>query len=96
MKKYNKFDYLSIFIAIASFFVIYILILSKGNVFYGSTMDYANQHYLIPEYFRTLFYETKDFFPSFALNLGMGQNIYNFSYYGLFNPIILISLKHNK
>lgn len=91
MKKYNKFDYLSIFIAIASFFVIYILILSKGNVFYGSTMDYANQHYLIPEYFRTLFYETKDFFPSFALNLGMGQNIYNFSYYGLFNPIILIS-----
>lgn len=91
MKKYNKFDYLNIFIAIASFFVIYILILSKGNVFYGSTMDYANQHYLIPEYFRTLFYETKDFFPSFALNLGMGQNIYNFSYYGLFNPIILIS-----
>lgn len=91
MKKYNKFDYLNIFIAIASFFVIYILILSKGNVLYGSTMDYANQHYLIPEYFRTLFYETKDFFPSFALNLGMGQNIYNFSYYGLFNPIILIS-----
>lgn len=91
MKKYNKFDYLNIFIAIASFFVIYILILSKGNVLYGSTMDYANQHYLIPEYFRTLFYETKDIFPSFALNLGMGQNIYNFSYYGLFNPIILIS-----
>lgn len=91
MKKYTKFDYLNIFIIIASFFAVYFIILGNGNVFYGSTMDYANQHYMIPEYFRTLFYETKDFIPSFAFNLGMGQNIFNFSYYGLFNPLILIS-----
>ena len=91
LKKYTKFDYLNIFLIIASFFAIYFIILGNGNVFYGSTMDYANQHYMIPEYFRALFYETKDFIPSFAFNLGMGQNIFNFSYYGLFNPLILIS-----
>ena len=91
MKKYNKFDYLNIFMIILSFFIVYLFILRSGNVIYGSTMDYANQHYMIPEYFRTLFYDTHNFFPSLALNLGMGQNIYNFSYYGLFNPLILIS-----
>lgn len=91
MKKYNKFDYLNIFMIIISFFIVCLFILRSGNVMYGSTMDYANQHYLIPEYFRTLFYDTHNFFPSLALNLGMGQNIYNFSYYGLFNPLILIS-----
>ncbi|MGN0992990.1 MAG: YfhO family protein [Bacilli bacterium] len=91
LKKYTKFDYLNIFVIIASFFAVCFIILGKGNVFYGSTMDFANQHYMIPEYFRTLFYETKDFIPSFAFNLGMGQNIFNFSYYGLFNPLILIS-----
>lgn len=91
MKKYNKFDYLSIFIITFSFFVVFFLILKGNNVMYGSSLDYANQHYLIPDYFRKLFYETKDLFPSWAFNLGMGQNIYYFSYYGLFSPIILIS-----
>lgn len=91
MKKYNKFDYLSIFIITFSFFVVFFLILKGNNVMYGSSLDYANPHYLIPDYFRKLFYETKDLFPSWAFNLGMGQNIYYFSYYGLFSPIILIS-----
>ncbi len=91
MKKNSKIDYLNIFLIIAFFFVIYFILLKGGNVFYGSTMDYANQHYLIPEYFRTLFYETKELIPSLALNLGMGQNIFNFSYYGLLNPIIMFS-----
>ena len=38
-----------------------------------------------------LFYDTKDLFPNFAANLGAGENIYNFSYYGLYSPIILFS-----
>ena len=25
------------------------------------------------------------------MNLGGGQNIYNFAYYGLYNPVILLS-----
>lgn len=68
-----------------------IIIITRFKFAYGSTMDWDSQHYAIPEYFRNLFYETKNFFPSFAQNLGAGQNIYNFSYYGLFNPLILLS-----
>lgn len=30
-------------------------------------------------------------FPQFAAELGGGQNIYNFAYYGLFNPVYLLS-----
>ena len=58
---------------------------------YGSGMDFSSQHYMIPDYFRNLFYETGNLFPSYAFNLGMGQNIYNFSYYGLLSPVILLS-----
>lgn len=45
----------------------------------------------IPDYFRMLFYENFDLSPDFAFNLGNGQNIYNFVYYGLLSPIILVS-----
>ena len=75
--------------------IIYLLIISEyislGNYILDSTTDFETQHYLIPEYFRNLFYETGDLFPDFAFNLGGGQNIYYLSYYGLFSPIILIS-----
>ncbi len=91
MKKYSKTDFLNILLIIASFFVIFFIVLKNGNYIYGSEIDFSKQHYLIPEYFRELFYDTKNFFPSFAFNLGMGQNIFNFSYYGLFNPIIMLS-----
>ena len=63
----------------------------KGTYLFGSSTDWYSQHISIPEYFRTLFYDTKDLLPDFALNIGNGQNIYNFSYYGLLSPYILIS-----
>lgn len=92
MKKYDKKDYINLAILIIFFLVfITILILCTKNSIYGSKLDYVDQHYMIPEYFRTLFYSSKKLFPNFALNLGMGQNIYNFSYYGLYSPIILLS-----
>ena len=59
--------------------------------FFGSKKDWISQHVMFPDYLRKLFYDTGDIFPNFAFNLGGGQNIYNISYYGLFNPIILIS-----
>ena len=92
MKKYDKKDYVNLVILII-FFLAFITIytLCTKDAIYGSKLDYVDQHYMIPEYLRTLFYQTKEIFPNFALNLGMGQNIYNFSYYGLYNPIILIS-----
>ena len=58
---------------------------------FGSDLDWVNQHSVLPDYFRQRFYETGQFFPDIAWNLGAGQNIYNFSYYGLFNPIVWIS-----
>lgn len=58
---------------------------------FGSVTDWGSQHTMIPEYFRTSFYQTGNLFPDFMMNLGAGQNIYNISYYGLLNPIVLLS-----
>lgn len=78
-----------------SIIIIYGLILIslfKGyNHLYGSTTDWISQHSVLPEYFRSMFYETGRFVPNFAFNLGAGQNIYNYAYYGLLSPVILIS-----
>ena len=79
----------------ASFFLLIIfciyLYLTRSDFLYGSSVDWQNQHYLIPEYFRNLFYDTGKLFPNFAFNLGAGENIYYLSYYGLFSPVILFS-----
>ena len=72
-------------------FVLFVVLITKGSYIYGSTIDWSSQHTTFPEYFRTMFYKTGDLFPDFAWNIGSGQNIYNFSYYGLLSPIVLIS-----
>lgn len=59
--------------------------------FFGTRTDWLAQHTVFPDYFRKLFYQTGNPLPSLALQLGAGQNIFNFSYYGLFNPFILLS-----
>ena len=61
------------------------------NYINGSTMDFISQHSVFPDYFRMLFYSTKELFPSFSFNLGAGQNIYYLSYYGLLSPMVLLS-----
>ena len=61
-----------------------------GKVF-GANVDWISQHSVLPEYFRQQFYDTGQLFPEFAANIGGGQNIYNFSYYGLYSPLILPS-----
>ena len=91
MKKYSKKDLFNVLIILLSFLTIFTFLIVNKGASYASRIDFSYQHYLIPEYFRTLFYENHQLFPSFAFNLGMGQNIYNFSYYGYFSPIILIS-----
>lgn len=58
---------------------------------FGAKVDWISQHSVLPEYFRQQFYETGEMFPEFAANIGGGQNIYNFAYYGLYSPIVLIS-----
>ncbi len=71
--------------------LVIVLVLVNFTNFFGSKKDWISQHVMFPDYLRKLFYDTGDIFPNFAFNLGGGQNIYNISYYGLFNPIILIS-----
>ncbi len=90
MKKFNHKDHIYISVLIILFLIILFSIVGFDYV-NGSQVDWNSQHWIIPEYFRNLFYDTGDLFPSFAFNLGGGQNIYNLSYYGLLNPLILIS-----
>ena len=92
MKKFSKHknDIISVLILIIISLVIVLMLVNFTN-FFGSKKDWLSQHIMFPDYLRKLFYDTGDIFPNFAFNLGGGQNIYNISYYGLFNPIILIS-----
>ena len=83
MKKLEKKDYLLIGTLFIPMVTLIIYLLCKGYIF-GSNIDWANQHIVLPEYFRNLFYSNGKIIPSFAFNLGMGQNIFNYSYYGLF------------
>ena len=91
MKKFKINDYRNILLIV--FLVLLYVVLSTHffEYLYGSCVDWDVQHYLIPDYFRKLFYKTGNLFPSFAFNLGNGQNIYNLSYYGFLSPIILLS-----
>lgn len=58
---------------------------------FGAKVDWLSQHSVLPDYFRQQFYATGKLFPEFAVNLGGGQNIYHFAYYGLYSPLILPS-----
>mgnify|MGYP004538760055 FL=1 len=90
MKNFKKRDIAYLWILALSFLVL-VFVVSNTMYLYGSQLDWYAEHVTIPEYFRTLFYHTKDLFPDFAANIGSGQNIYNLSYYGLLSPITLIS-----
>lgn len=59
---------------------------------FGSSIDWISQHSVFPDYFRQLFYASGTLFPQFAMNIGGGQNLYNFAYYGLYNPLLLPAL----
>ena len=58
---------------------------------FGAKVDWLSQHSVLPDYFRQQFYATGKLFPEFAANLGGGQNIYHFAYYGLYSPLFLPS-----
>ncbi len=77
------------FLTAATLFFCWLFCLRLGV--FGAKVDWISQHSVFPDYFRKQFYETGELFPEFARNLGAGQNIYNFSYYGLLSPLILPS-----
>ena len=89
--KNKKKDLINITIIIL-FILVYVTLVTKFfSSFYGSTTDWDCQHWIIPDYFRKLFYSTHNLFNNFALNIGDGQNIYYLSYYGYLSPIVLLS-----
>lgn len=90
MEKLDKKEKIYIFL-ICGIFLAIALIITHGEYVFGSEIDWGFQHVVFPDYFRRLFYATGDLFPDFALNIGGGQNIYYFAYYGLLSPIVLIS-----
>ena len=90
MNKLNRKDYIYIGLTILIVLEIFLLI-TRGVYLFGSSLDWESQHSVLPDYFRTLFYDSKSIFPSFAFNIGNGQNIYNLAYYGLFNPVFCIA-----
>ncbi len=86
MKKQHK------VLLLLSVITIFIVFLSIGfDQLFGSTSDWLGQHIMFPDYFRKLFYETKNILPNYALNVGGGQNIFYLSYYGFLSPYILIA-----
>ena len=86
----KKHDFRNILILLSLGLSIILGILLSNNIF-GANMDWINQHTVIPEYFRNYFYKTGKLIPDIIYNLGLGQNAFNFSYYGLLSPIILLS-----
>ena len=90
----DKLNFRSDIIAVVSFMLMTMLIIPaflSPDMVYGSQTDWASQHYAIPEYFRTLFYDTGQLIPSYAPNIGGGESIFSLSYYGFLSPIILPS-----
>lgn len=86
----EKRDYKNIFILLGIALGSILLIFISGNIF-GSNMDFINQHAVLSEYFREYFYTNHKLIPEIFYNLGAGENAFNFSYYGLLSPVILIS-----
>lgn len=89
MKKFLKKYSAEVIITLAILLIV--LITTRFTNLFGSNTDWLNQHTIYPEYFRQMFYQTKKLLPNLALNYGAGENIFNFSYYGLLSPLILPS-----
>ena len=88
MLKQKNATYIGIILAIEILLILFCVLVFGSFGFDG---DYYTQHSVIPKMFRQLFYETGRLVPDNAWQLGGGQNIYNFSYYGLLSPIILVT-----
>ena len=89
-KKYTSYKKCIPYLILAGFTFFFCWWLVGRHAIFGAKVDWLSHHSVLPDYFRQQFYATGKLFPEFAANLGGGQNIYNFSYYGLFSPVVLI------
>lgn len=89
MRKKTLKDFTAAGLFLFALFLCWLFVLQYGV--FGSSIDWISQHSTLADYFRKRFYATGNLFPDFAWNLGGGQNIYNFAYYGLLSPTVLLS-----
>ncbi len=57
----------------------------------GELNDYAAQHIKFIDFIRGNFFLYHDLFPQLMTNFGLGQSFATIYYYGMYNPIVLIS-----
>ena len=86
----RKRDFAVLF-GITAVLLISVFAMTGTTKLYGSIIDWVSQHSVLPEYYRQTLYETGEFLPQLALQLGSGQNAYYFGYYGFLNPVYLPS-----
>ena len=90
-KKYTSYKKCIPYLILAGFTFFFCWWFVGRHGIFGAKVDWLSQHSVLPDYFRQQFYATGKLFPEFAANLGGGQNIYYFAYYGLYSPLILPS-----
>ena len=98
-KKYTSYKKCIPYLILAGFTFFFCWWFVGRHGIFGAKVDWLSQHSVLPDYFRQQFYATGKIFPEFAPNLGGGQNIYHFAYYGLYSPLILPSYhgdQHNR
>lgn len=71
--------------------IILLAILNGNDNLFGSRVDWLCQHTVFPDVFRQSFYETGSLVPELLFDIGGGQNIFQFTYYGFLSPGILLS-----
>ena len=76
-------------ILVAVFFLLIGLILPEG-CFYGSTIDWYDQHVTLAETIRRTCMEEKTLAPAWMI-IGGGNNGFQFAYYGYFRPDIRVA-----
>lgn len=81
-----------IIVTLSVFCLLWIIVITPQGALFGSTTDWFSQHIQISDQLRSLIYDKQTLFPDFLPSLGGGQNVYAFSYYGLFRLDILLSL----
>ena len=80
-KKYTSYKKCIPYLILAGFTFFFCWWFVGRHGIFGAKVDWLSQHSVLPDYFRQQFYQTGQFFPEYAANIGGGQNIYNFSYY---------------
>ena len=77
--------------AIVLYGIVLLAVMLGTDNLYGSKTDWISQHIVFPDAFRKIFIESKQLVPNFMFNIGGGQNIFNFIYYGFLSPVVLLS-----